>query len=143
MAQPGGAPPGGPLPLLAVCRWALQAACWLNSAHQLRFMALIMAQSAGPLLDGLVPEGYSCTMLNRGLLAGAASLLLYGGALYMLLYQAIPFHQVALRMTTAITDAAGELIVADRYVRNAGIVQLPECGLCSGVVAGKRLYTPN
>lgn len=106
MAQPG----------LTVCRWALRATCWLSSAHQLRFVALLIAQLAGPLLDAVVPEGCSCATA-RGLLAGAACLLLY---LYYSLWRATPFLQVAPRLTISAMGLTGELKASDRSVRNAG-----------------------
>ena len=146
MAQPGGTPPGGPL--LTVCRWAFQAACWLSSACQLRFMALIMAQVAGPLLDAaavgplldtILPEGGTTQALLAA--TGSASMALYGIALYTEMYEAIPFYRVALRMAAAIMEGAGELIAADRHVWNAGIMQLPKCSLCSGVVASETMAT--
>ena len=98
MAQPG----------LTVCRWALRATCWLSSAHQLRFVALLIAQLTGPLLDAVVPEGCSCATA-RGLLAGAACLLLYYSH-----WRATPFLQVAPRLTISAMGLTGELIASDR-----------------------------
>ena len=123
MAQPGGARPRGPQPLLAVCRWAFQAACWLSSAHQLRFMALVAAQAAGPLLDVAAPESCgSCCTTGRGPMAVVACSMLY---LFFGNLPVPPFLQMAPCVTTATMEFAGELIAADLDLRNAEIVQLP------------------
>ena len=80
--QAGQAPqPAGPLAApsnlelqLAACHWGLDRVThWLSSVRQLQFFMLMTAQLAGPLLDGLSPEGTdSGTTALRGLLAGIA-----------------------------------------------------------------------